>query len=125
MMKMRFSQVKVCVLAASLATFAAQAAAQQPAPAPAPTAPPAPNAPAAQATPGQAPAVEPYVVGEATRDLTLEQAIEIALENNLDLKVARLNPQIQDYSLQAARASFRPTLTGTFNQNHGSQISTN
>ena len=53
--------------------------------------------------------------------MSLEQAIEIALENNLDLKVARMNPQIQDYSLQAARATFRPTLSGNFNQNHSSR----
>ena len=37
---------------------------------------------------------------------------QLALEKNLDLKVARMNPQIVDYSLQSARAAFLPTFTG-------------
>jgi outer membrane protein len=57
--------------------------------------------------------------------MSLQQAIEIALENNLDLKVAKMNPQIQDYSIQAARAAFKPTLNGNFNQNHSSAVSVN
>ncbi len=113
-------------LVAAIFGLVAPALAQQPPPAPAPGG-------AAQA-PGQPATVEPYIVGQAKppvepgaslRDMTLEQAIEIALENNLDLKVARMNPQITDYSLQAARAAFRPTLSGNFNQNHSSQVSTN
>ncbi len=118
------------VAAAIFGLVGAAALAQQPAPAP-------PQAPAqVPATPPQTPppeTIEPYVMGQAKppvepgaslRDMSLEQAIEIALENNLDLKVARMNPQIQDYSLQAARAAFKPTLSGNFNQNHSSQVST-
>ena len=86
--------------------------------------------PVVPAAPGQsAVVIDPYVVGQAqppvepgtsVRNLTLEQAVAIALENNLDLKVARMNPQIQDYNLQSSRAVYRPVLSGTFNQNHSS-----
>ena len=38
----------------------------------------------------------PDVPGSQLRDITLEQAIQIALENNLDLKSARMTPQQQE-----------------------------
>ena len=36
-----------------------------------------------------------------------------------------MNPLIQDYNLVQARAAYKPTLTGSFNQNHASSQSTN
>ena len=39
-------------------------------------------------------------------ELTLEQAMEMALDKNLDLKAARMDPQTVDYQLQTARAAF-------------------
>jgi HAE1 family hydrophobic/amphiphilic exporter-1 len=127
-MKRLILNARTWVLAATIAGVAMPAAAQQPSPA----APPA--APAPAPAQNQPPALERYIVGQAKppvepgasiRDMSLAQAIEVALENNLDLKVARLNPQIQDYSLQAARAAFRPTLGSNFNQNRSSRISVN
>ena len=35
-----------------------------------------------------------------------------------------MNPQIQDYNLVSARAAYKPTFTGNFNQNHNSSTST-
>lgn len=69
------------------------------------------------------PAVDRYVVGQAQPEatagssllpLTLEQAMDMALEKNLDLKVARMNPQGVDYQLAAARAAFTPQLTSLY-----------
>src|SRR5689334_16922749 len=71
----------------------------------------------------QAQTTSTYVVGQAKppieaggrlMDLSLDQAMVMALEKNLDLKVARMNPQGVDYQLQAARAAFNPQLTGTY-----------
>ncbi len=127
-MKTQIQHAKVWAIALTIAGMTVTAAAQQPA-GQAPPAPPAGGA--AQAPPqtldryivGQAqPPVEP---GASIREMTLEQAIDIALENNLDLKVAKMNPQIQDYSLQAARATFKPVLSGNFSNNHASTLSTN
>jgi HAE1 family hydrophobic/amphiphilic exporter-1 len=56
--------------------------------------------------------------------MSLEQAVQIALENNLDLKVARMTPQLQDYALQSLQANFRPTVSGTINQTHSATPNT-
>jgi outer membrane protein TolC len=98
-------------------------AAQQPAPPAAPATP----APATPATPRPQP--DRYVVGQARPvppagsqlvDMTLEQATDMALEKNLDLKAAKLSPQAVDYQLQAARAAFNPRFTGTYGYNNQS-----
>jgi outer membrane protein TolC len=69
-------------------------------------------------------ALPPDVAGAQRLDMTLEQAIERALEKNLDIKSAQLAPQMQDYTLQAARANFRPTLNGTGSYNNSSRNGT-
>lgn len=46
--------------------------------------------------------------------ITLEDAIARALERNIDIAVVRLEPRISDWELTAQRASFLPTVTGTF-----------
>jgi outer membrane protein TolC len=40
--------------------------------------------------------------------------MEMALENNLSLKAARLTPQTVDYQLASARAAFLPQVTGSY-----------
>jgi outer membrane protein TolC len=81
----------------------------------------------------QRPRLEPYVVGQAQPPvdegktlvpMTLEQAIAIALEKNLDVQSARLNPEIQDYALRVARAAFAPTFSSTFGYNNSTNQST-
>jgi outer membrane protein len=125
------SQVSTVVLAAALmvGTVWAQQAAK--APSPSPQSPP--QTPQSLGG-GQLPPVDKYVVGTAkppqvpgseTIDMTLEQAIQIALDHNLSLQVAKLNPQIQDYALEGARAVFVPTLTASYNYNNASKPSNN
>lgn len=46
----------------------------------------------------------------AERPITLEQAIELALKNNKDVQVSRLNLQRADEALREARAALFPTL---------------
>ena len=76
---------------------------------------------------------EPYQMGRALPptpaegtlvEMTLEGAIARALEMNLDIQVARLNPAIQRNSLFAAQAAFAPTFSTTLGQNNSSQQST-
>jgi outer membrane protein TolC len=120
---MKKQNVHVWITALVIAATTAAASAQQPS-GPATTAPAAP--PQTQ--------VDRYIVGQArppaepgtsVRDLSLQQAIDVALENNLALKSAKMNPQIQDYSLVQARAVFRPTLQASLQQTSSSQVSTN
>ena len=57
-------------------------------------------------------------------NLSLQDAIDRALEMNLDIQTVRLNPQIQRYSLRAAQAAFTPTLSTTLGHNNSSSQST-
>jgi outer membrane protein TolC len=49
----------------------------------------------------------------ATRRLSVDEAVRLALENNLGVQVARINPQLQDLSVALARAAWVPSLTTT------------
>src|SRR4030095_10206298 len=89
---------------------------------PAPAAP----APATPQTQG-APPIDRYVVGQARPpevpattllDLTLEQALQMALDKNLGLQAARMNPQLTDYQLQSARAALLPRYTTLYRINN-------
>src|SRR5262245_13864348 len=42
--------------------------------------------------------------------LTLDDAVKFALERNLDIKVQRLNPELQDIAMASARAFYNPTV---------------
>ena len=44
-------------------------------------------------------------------DLTLADAVQRALERNLDISVERLNPQTFDFSIAALQANYRPNFT--------------
>ena len=109
---------KVWALAAAVLVPALPAGAQQ--------APAAAQPPAATTTQGGV-QIDRYVVGQALppsepgsvlMNLGLEEAIELALERNLDLKAARLTPQTVDYQLQTARAAFNPRLQGSYGYNN-------
>lgn len=48
--------------------------------------------------------------------LGLEDAVRMALENNLGIQVEKLNPQIQILGIQRADAAYAPTLFSTFSR---------
>lgn len=54
--------------------------------------------------PALAPVAEPYL------DLSLEEAIRLALQNNLDIERERLTPQIAHTQVEQARAVFDPSV---------------
>jgi outer membrane protein TolC len=60
-----------------------------------------------QAAPGEGPVVA----------LTLDDAVKLALERNLDIAVQRLNPQLQDIAVASAQTFFHPTVTSVLSQN--------
>jgi len=67
----------------------------------------------------------PPVEGTGTLvEMTLEQAINRALENNLDIQTVELAPRMQAYSLQSAEAAFSPTLSGSYRYNNSTRQST-
>ena len=56
--------------------------------------------------------------------LTLDDAIKLALDRNLDISVQRLNPQTFDFSLASLRAVYRPTLISTISRQSQTNPST-
>ncbi len=51
------------------------------------------------------------------RRLTVEEAVRLALENNLGIKIARFDPQVQDLAVAQAQTGWVPTFTNTFQRN--------
>src|SRR5215468_3973192 len=49
--------------------------------------------------------------GEQVRPLTIDEAVRLALDNNLGIQIARFNPQVQDLSVALARAAWTPSFT--------------
>jgi outer membrane protein TolC len=97
------------------------------------TPPPAP-APQGPSTGAQAPQIDRYVVGQAKPqetpgspmvELTLEKAILIALENNLELQSQRINPILQDISLRSLRATYLPTFSSSFGHSNSKRPNNN
>ena len=59
--------------------------------------------------------------GDQVRRLTVDEAVRLALENNLGVQVARINPQIQDLAVALARSAWSPTFNTTV---QGSSVDT-
>jgi outer membrane protein len=90
MRQQRSRVARVGLLAASVFGLAVSAFAQTP---PAPTAPPAPAGP--------------------VRQLSMEDAVRLAFDNNLSLRVERINPDLQDLAIGQAKSAWTPNLTAS------------
>jgi outer membrane protein len=69
-------------------------------------------------TPSAAPPAAPQ--GNVRR-ISIDDAVALALENNLDLQVERLSPQIQDLSVAQVRTGYAPTFRSTIDFNDQTQ----
>jgi outer membrane protein TolC len=77
---------------------------------------PAVQAPATAPATAPAPAIQAQAEAAAQsggRALTLEQSVEMALANNPDLAVVRVEPELGDARSSQARSAFTPYLVGT------------
>jgi len=70
---------------------------------------------AAQAQP--APVVAPATAAPSGMPLTLDEAVRLALEQNLALQIERINPEIEDENVDLAKSAWTPNLFSdlTFN----------
>jgi outer membrane protein len=66
---------------------------------------------------GGAPPAQGQAAAPQTRRLTIEEAVKLALENNLGIQIARYDPQVEDLSVAQARAAWVPSLTNNFQKN--------
>jgi len=77
----------------------------------------------AQAAAAQA-ASQPGDTGPVRR-ITMEDAVRSGLEQNLGIRIQRIDPQIQDMGVALARSSWAPTASAAFNRNSQTQQPTN
>lgn len=56
----------------------------------------------------QAPGAQPSTAGPVRR-LSADEAVKLALENNLGIKIARFEPEISDLTIRQARAGWTPS----------------
>jgi outer membrane protein len=70
---------------------------------------------AAAQAPVQSPAQTASIPGQTGPrvPLTLDEAVKLALDHNLDIAVARLNPPTYDLSIASLRSIYSPTVTST------------
>ena len=62
--------------------------------------------------------------GQTVLRLTLDDAVKLVLERNLDIAVQRLNPQTFDFSIAGLRSAYRLTATSTLSQQSATSPST-
>ena len=58
------------------------------------------------------------------RRLSMDEAVRLALEQNLGIQIERINPQIQDVGIAQARSSWVPIVTSTLTNNSTNNPST-
>ena len=111
-------RARIAAIAAGFVTISASAFGQ-PVSAPGQAGPPS-LALAVQAA-AQNAAMQP---GETLRRISIDEAVKLALEQNLGIKIQRIDPQIQDTGVALAMASWRPNFSTTINRQTQSQAST-
>jgi outer membrane protein len=85
----------------------------------------APQAPTLPPTPAPRLPTTSVVPVVGAIDLTLDEAVALALEHNLEIAVERLNPQTFDLQIAGVRALYRPVLSSQIGQNNVTQLPTN
>jgi outer membrane protein TolC len=70
---------------------------------------PAPQQPAS--------AQQPAGDGRPVRRLTADEAVKLAIENNLGIQISRLDPQIEDLNVLSARTAWAPAFNTQFQNN--------
>src|SRR5262245_2804395 len=70
-------------------------------------------------------AQQPAGDGRPVRRLTADEAVKLAIENNLGIQISRLDPQIEDLNVLSARTAWAPALTSQFRNNSFQQPSAN
>jgi HAE1 family hydrophobic/amphiphilic exporter-1 len=66
----------------------------------------------------QAPSTTPSAAAPATLRLSVDDAVRLALEHNVDLAADRIDPQISDTRVAAAAGVYRPTIISSLNSNN-------
>jgi outer membrane protein len=63
--------------------------------------------------------------GETVRRISMDEAVKLAMEQNLGIKIQRFDPQIQDTGVSLSQALWRPNFSTTVTRQSQTQASTN
>ena len=77
-----------------------------------------------QQTPPPGQTLEQKAQARPVVKLTEAEAVKLSLDNNIDLTVARMNPQLQDMTLDSFYATYLPTLTSLVNMGSSAPLPT-
>jgi outer membrane protein len=61
---------------------------------------------------------------DVVRRLSIDEAVKLALEQNLGIRIQRIDPQVQDVGIALARSFWAPNLTSSVQKNSQTQHST-
>ncbi len=87
---------------------------------------PPPNSPKQAAPMPALPSTEPPPQPTGpTRKLSLDEAVQSALEQNLTLQVQKIDPRVQDYFVAQARSAWLPTVSSTLSYQNADQQNQN
>src|SRR5688572_29839105 len=67
------------------------------------------------------PAAQAPVPAPTGTPISIEQAARMALENNLNVQIEKLNPQIQVLGVSRASAAYAPLFTSSLNRGSGTR----
>src|SRR5213593_3022202 len=70
-------------------------------------------------------AAQPQPENGSLRRLSIDEAVTLAMEQNLGIRIQRYDPQISDTGVAQARSFWAPNLTTSFDRNSQTQQSTN
>jgi outer membrane protein len=59
--------------------------------------------------------------GESVRRISIDEAVRLAMEQNLGIRIQRFDPQIQDTGVFLARSAWAPTVSSTVSRNSNEQ----
>ena len=62
--------------------------------------------------------------GETVRRISIDEAVKLAMEQNLGIRIQRFDPQIQDTGIALAQASWRPNFSTSLTRQSQTQAST-
>ena len=62
--------------------------------------------------------------GETLRRISIDEAVKLAMEQNLGIRIQRFDPQIQDTGIALSQASWRPNFSTTVTRQSQTQAST-
>jgi outer membrane protein len=71
----------------------------------------------------QGPGQSPQPAGP-TVNLTIDDAVQRALDKNLDIAVERINPRTYDFTIAGILSAYRPTASGTFSNANNTTLPT-